>query len=121
MQRLCTLHLSIFPIPATEFATAKLPKNIKMAILLLEMAILLTDFITNNYTMEYLSLKPILNSVIFSLLGVLILILGYFIIEKITPENTWKEIVHNKNSALAIVFAALIIGISLIISAAIHG
>ena len=41
--------------------------------------------------------------------------------EKITPENTWKEIVQNKNTALAIVFAALIIGISLIISAAIHG
>lgn len=71
--------------------------------------------------MDILNLKPIVNSVLFSFIGVLILIVGYFIIEKITPENTWKEIVHNKNSALAIVFAALIIGISLIISAAIHG
>ncbi len=71
--------------------------------------------------MDILNLKPIINSVLFSFIGVVILIIGYYIIEKITPENTWKEIVHNKNSALAIVFAALIIGISMIISAAIHG
>lgn len=71
--------------------------------------------------MDIVVLKPILNSVIFSVIGIVILIAGYFIIEKITPENTWKEIVQNKNTALAIVFAALIIGISMIISAAIHG
>lgn len=71
--------------------------------------------------MEYLNLHPIVNSVVFSTIGIIILILGYLLIEKITPENTWKEIVQNKNVALAIVFAALIIGISLIISAAIHG
>lgn len=71
--------------------------------------------------MEYLNLHPIVNSVVFSTIGIIILILGYLLIEKITPENTWKELVQNKNVALAIVFAALIIGISLIISAAIHG
>lgn len=71
--------------------------------------------------MDIVVLKPILNSIIFSIIGIVILIAGYFIIEKITPENTWKEIVHNKNTALAIVFAALIIGLSMIISAAIHG
>lgn len=71
--------------------------------------------------MDILNFKAIINSILFSFVGVLILIVGYYIIEKITPENTWKEIVYNKNMALAIVFAALIIGISLIISAAIHG
>ena len=63
----------------------------------------------------------VINSLVFSAVGIAILFIAYFIIEKITPENTWKEIVQNKNVALAIVFAALIIGISLIISAAIHG
>lgn len=71
--------------------------------------------------MDIVVLKPILNSIIFSVVGIVILIIGYFILEKVTPENTWKEIVQNKNTALAIVFAALIIGISMIISAAIHG
>lgn len=64
---------------------------------------------------------PIINSVLFSFLGITILLVGYFIIEKLTPEKTWKEIVENKNIALAIIFGAFIIGISMIISAAIHG
>ncbi|MBC8643465.1 DUF350 domain-containing protein [Flavobacterium lindanitolerans] len=58
---------------------------------------------------------------IFSGVGIFVLIIGYLILEKMTPENTWKEIVNNKNVALAIVFGAFIIGISIIISAAIHG
>jgi len=65
--------------------------------------------------------RPILASVIFSVLGLIILFVAYFIVEKITPENTWKEIVHNKNVPLAIIFGAFIIGMSIIISAAIHG
>jgi putative membrane protein len=65
--------------------------------------------------------RPIIASVIFSILGLIILFIAYFIVEKLTPENTWKEIVHNKNVALAIVFASFIIGMSIIISGAIHG
>jgi putative membrane protein len=63
----------------------------------------------------------IFNSLLFSALGIIVLLIAYFIIEKITPENTWKKITQENNAAVAIVFAALIIGISMIISAAIHG
>lgn len=71
--------------------------------------------------MELLTMKPVLASIVFSLLGIVILLIAYFIIERLTPENTWNEISKNNNTALAIVFAAFIIGISMIISAAIHG
>jgi putative membrane protein len=71
--------------------------------------------------MDFIASKPILNSLIFSLLGIIILLVAYFIIEKLTPENTWKEVTQKNNVAVAIVFAAFIIGISMIISAAIHG
>lgn len=66
-------------------------------------------------------LKPIIASVIFSFVGLIILFIAYFIVEKITPESTWKEIVQNKNVALAIIIGAFIIGMSIIISGAIHG
>jgi putative membrane protein len=66
-------------------------------------------------------LWPVMYSVIFSFLGFAILLIAYYIVEKLTPENTWKEIVENKNVALAIVFGAFIIGIAIIISGAIHG
>ena len=71
--------------------------------------------------MDILSLRPIVNSLVFSLLGIIILLVSYFIIEKLTPENTWKELVQKNNTAVAIVLGALIIGMSMIISAAIHG
>lgn len=63
----------------------------------------------------------IINSLVFSAVGIAVLLISYFIIEKITPENTWKKITQENNTAVAIVFAALIIGISMIISAAVHG
>ena len=63
----------------------------------------------------------VINSLVFSAVGITVLFVAYFIIEKITPENTWKKITQENNTAVAIVFAALIIGISMIISAAIHG
>jgi uncharacterized membrane protein YjfL (UPF0719 family) len=63
----------------------------------------------------------VINSLVFSTVGIAVLFVAYFIVEKITPENTWKKITQENNTAVAIVFAALIIGISMIISAAIHG
>lgn len=101
---------------------AKPPKIIDRQLLEVEVQSII--FIINNlkkYSIMDISFAPILNSVLFSAIGFAILLLSYFVIEKITPENTWKEIVQKNNIAVAIVFAAFIIGISMIISAAIHG
>lgn len=65
--------------------------------------------------------KGIIASVIYSVIGVTVLLVAYWIMERLTPEKSWKEIVENKNMALAIVFGAMILGISIIIAAAIHG
>lgn len=71
--------------------------------------------------MEQSIMHPLLAALIYSILGIVIWIGAYFIVEKITPENTWAEIVKNKNTAVAIIFGSMIIAIALIISAAIHG
>jgi putative membrane protein len=71
--------------------------------------------------MENAITHPIVSAIIFSILGVLVWIGAYYVIEKITPENTWAEITKNKNTAVAIIFGSMIIAIALIISAAIHG
>ena len=84
-----------------------------------------TDIITNKKiklsAMGDFNYLPILNSVLYSFLGIAILLFCYLIIEKLTPEKTWHEISKNNNTALAIIFGAFISGISIIISAAIHG
>jgi len=71
--------------------------------------------------MEQAITHPLLNAIIYSVLGIVVWLGAYYIIEKITPENTWAEIVKNKNTAVAIILGSMIIAIALIISAAIHG
>jgi uncharacterized membrane protein YjfL (UPF0719 family) len=67
--------------------------------------------------MEY---KYIIASIVYSLIGIAILGISFWIFEKVTPENVWKEIIEKHNIALAIVSAAFMIAIALIISSAIH-
>jgi uncharacterized membrane protein YjfL (UPF0719 family) len=54
-------------------------------------------------------------------IGVLVLWLAFLIIDKVTPYDLWKEIVEDKNIALAIVVAGMFIALGLIVAAAIHG
>ncbi|RTQ46493.1 DUF350 domain-containing protein [Hymenobacter gummosus] len=71
--------------------------------------------------MEYLNFKLITASVVYSLIGIVILFISFFIFEKLTPKTLWREIMEEHNNALAIIAAAFMISVALIISAAIHG
>ena len=62
----------------------------------------------------------LLNSVIYALLGIVIFVVGFIIVDKITPYDLWKQLVEEKNTALAIVVGAAALGICIIIAAAIH-
>jgi uncharacterized membrane protein YjfL (UPF0719 family) len=66
-------------------------------------------------------LKMLLHSLVFSVVGVVVLGVCFWIMEKATPENLWEEILVKQNKALAIIMGALVLGISLIIAASIHG
>ncbi len=68
-----------------------------------------------------LSVDHLLASVVFSLIGILILAVSYFLMEKLTPAKMTKELLEEHNTALAIVIGSVVIGISLIIAAAIRG
>ncbi|CAH0153862.1 hypothetical protein SRABI27_00601 [Pedobacter sp. Bi27] len=69
---------------------------------------------------ELINIKYIIASLVYSVLGIMVLFIAFWIIEKMTPENLWKEILEKQNLALAIVFAAFIIAMAIIISSAIH-
>jgi putative membrane protein len=64
--------------------------------------------------------KYVLASIVFSLVGIIILGICFWIFEKVTPENVWKEIIEKQNVALAIVSAAFMIAMAIIIGSAIH-
>lgn len=62
----------------------------------------------------------LLNAVIYAVLGILIFTFAFIIIDKMTPYDLWREIVENRNSALAIIVGAMSVGICIIIAAAVH-
>lgn len=70
---------------------------------------------------QFLSLAAVFSSIVFALIGVVIFILCFVIIDKLTPYQLWLEIVEKQNMALGMVVAALCLGISIIVAAAIHG
>ncbi|MBS2029000.1 MAG: DUF350 domain-containing protein [Deltaproteobacteria bacterium] len=66
-------------------------------------------------------MTSLLDALVFSFVGILVFALAFFIIAKLTPFSLRKEIEEDQNTALGILIGSIIIGLSLIISAAIHG
>ena len=69
---------------------------------------------------EWLKPAAFLGSILYALIGVLIFWLCFVIVDKITPYDLWGEIVEKQNVALGVVVAAMCLGISIIVAAAIH-
>lgn len=66
-------------------------------------------------------IKPIEFTLIFSVLGLALFALAFWVIVKVTPFSIRKEIEEDHNVALAIIIASMIFGIAIIVAAAIVG
>jgi uncharacterized membrane protein YjfL (UPF0719 family) len=65
--------------------------------------------------------ESLLNVAVYTLAGLLLFALAFFVMGKATPFSIRKEIEEDQNVALAIVIGSVIIGIALIIVASIVG
>lgn len=65
--------------------------------------------------------KQIISSVVFSFIGLILFGISFMIIKAVLPFSLRKEIEEDQNTALGIMIGSVIIGLSLIISAAIKG
>lgn len=71
---------------------------------------------------DIINIRSVISAVAFSFIGILTFIIGFYIIDLITPKvQVGKEIVEKQNIAVAIMLGAAAIGIAQIIAAAIHG
>ena len=70
--------------------------------------------------MDLINPQILVNSLVFSLLGVVVFWVAFVIIDKITPYDLWKEIIEKHNQPLATIVAAMCLGIAIIVAAAIH-
>ncbi len=71
---------------------------------------------------KFEDLLPVLTTtIIFVAIGLVVFALAFFIVVLVTPFSVKKEIEEDHNTSLAIIIGAVIIGIAMIIAAAIHG
>lgn len=83
---------------------------------------LLTFAPTLGLIVKLEELLPVLaTTVIFVAIGLIVFAVAFFIVVLVAPFSVKKEIEEDQNTSLAIIIGALIIGVAMIISAAIQG
>ncbi len=63
----------------------------------------------------------VVSTLVFALIGIVLFALAFWIIVKASPFSVRKELEDDQNTALAVVIGAVILGIAIIVAAAIHG
>lgn len=67
-----------------------------------------------------LSAGQLTSTVVYSIVGLIIYVIAFWLICKISPFSVRKEIEEDQNTSLGIIIGSVMIGLSIIISAAIH-
>ncbi len=65
--------------------------------------------------------KHVIASVVFGLVGIAVFAVAFVIIRAVTPFSLRKELEEDQNTSVGIVIGSVILGLSIIIAAAIHG
>jgi len=65
--------------------------------------------------------EAVVSSAAFAGIGVVVFLAAFWLMTKLAPFSVRKEIEDDQNVALAVIMAGVLIGISLIIAAAIGG
>ncbi|HEV7498941.1 MAG TPA: DUF350 domain-containing protein [Vicinamibacteria bacterium] len=65
--------------------------------------------------------RPVVDAVLYSALGTVVLLAAFAVIERVLPFSLRKEVAEDQNVALGIILGAFILGVAVIISAAIRG
>jgi putative membrane protein len=66
-------------------------------------------------------LRTFLSTAIYTVFGVLVFGIAFWVIVKVSPFSIRKELETDHNNAIAILIASVILGLALIIAAALHG
>ena len=65
--------------------------------------------------------EAVLSTLAFAMIGIVVFAAAFWLIVKVAPFSVKKEIEEDQNTALGIIIAGVLIGISLIISGAVSG
>lgn len=65
--------------------------------------------------------QPLVLALVFTVVGVTLFALCLWLIVKVAPFSIRKEIEEDQNVALGIIIGSMVLGIAMILAAAIHG
>ena len=65
--------------------------------------------------------EVLITTLIFVVIGLIFFAIAFFILEKGLPYSVHKEIEEDQNTSLGVIIGSMLIGIAIIIAAAIHG
>ena len=68
-----------------------------------------------------LNTNVFLNTVIYTIFGVIVFAVAFFAMVKLSPFPIRKELEEDHNVAVAVLMASVILGLAIIIAAALHG
>lgn len=71
-------------------------------------------------TIPEIQWAPMVAALVYATIGLVIFALAFLVVDRLTPYRLWKEIIDEKNTALAIVVGSVAIGIAIIVSSAIR-
>lgn len=63
---------------------------------------------------------PIVAALFYAVMGLVVFSAAFYVVDRFTPYQLWKEIIDEHNTALAIIVAGLSIAMAIIISSAIR-
>ena len=66
-------------------------------------------------------IRTFVNTAFYTIFGIVLFVVTFKVIAKNLPFSLRKEIEEDHNSALAIIIGAVILGLAIIIAAAVHG
>ena len=65
--------------------------------------------------------ETMITTLIFVVIGLVFFAISFFILDKALPYSVHKEIEQDQNTALGLIIGSMMLGIAIIIAAAIHG
>ena len=70
---------------------------------------------------QVVNLNDIINALVYTGLGVIVFGAAFLIMIMVMPFSVRKEIEEDQNTALGIIMGSVVIGLAMIVSAAVHG
>ena len=67
-------------------------------------------------------LQPLamLSAAIWAFFGIIVFVVGFYLIDLLTPYKLWEEVVEKQNTALGVVVGSMALAMGLIIASAMH-